>query len=183
MGTFTKCLCTRFQILYLVDDFTKYCWFFPLKYKSEAFSSFIHFKSMVENILCTKIVTSRFDSGGEFINIQFSTFLRDHGIIHQLSCLYTPEQNGCVERKHRHLVETARTLLAPSKVLYEFWVDAFLGNLFFTKLQITTLSRSLAASVSHSSSHIQTPNLIPRINHVFFWDTVYNTKATSVCPL
>ncbi|KAB2608320.1 hypothetical protein D8674_011488 [Pyrus ussuriensis x Pyrus communis] len=38
-----------------------------------------------------------------------------HGIHHQLSCPHTPQQNGCAERKHRHIVETARTLLIVSK--------------------------------------------------------------------
>lgn len=64
-------------------------------------------------------------SGGEFLSTQFSKFLRDNGIIHQLSCPHTPEQNGCAERKHRHMVEIARTLLVASKVPHEFWVDAF----------------------------------------------------------
>ncbi|KAB2615774.1 hypothetical protein D8674_022362 [Pyrus ussuriensis x Pyrus communis] len=54
------------------------------------------------------------DSGGEFTSLQFKAFLHTHGIVQQLSCPHTPEQNGCVERKHRHLVETARTLLVES---------------------------------------------------------------------
>ena len=85
---------------------------------------------MVENLLCTKIVTLRSNSGGEFLSTQFSKFLRDSGIIHQLRCPHTPEQNGCAERKHRHLVETARTLLAASKVPHEFWVDAFATTIY-----------------------------------------------------
>lgn len=75
---------------------------------------------MVENMLNTKIVTLPSDSGGEFISTKFSQFLKYHGISHQLSCPHTPEQNGCAERKHRHLVETARTLLATSKVPHEY---------------------------------------------------------------
>ncbi|KAB2595796.1 hypothetical protein D8674_031246 [Pyrus ussuriensis x Pyrus communis] len=53
--------------------------------------------------------------GGEFTGSAFSSFLLQHGISHQFSCPHTPEQNGCVERKHRHLTETARTLLVASK--------------------------------------------------------------------
>ncbi|KAM2657198.1 hypothetical protein EV1_012593 [Malus domestica] len=119
----------RYYIIF-VDDFSKYCWFFPLKYKSEAFTVFTQFKSMVGNLLCTKIVTLRSDSGGEFTSTQFFCFLKTHGIIHQLTCPYTFERNGCAERKHRHIVETARTLLAASKVPHEFWIDAFATSIY-----------------------------------------------------
>ena len=115
----------------------------------------MQYKSLVENVLCTKIIALRSDSGGEFMSTLFSTFLAKHGIHHQLSCPHTPEQNGCAERKHRHLVETARTLLAASKVPHLYWVEAFatasfsltgsllsldlrLGSLFFRRYLVTT---------------------------------------------
>jgi len=34
-----------------------------------------------------------------------------HGILRQTSCAYTPQQNGIVERKYKHLVETTHTIL------------------------------------------------------------------------
>ncbi|RVW88368.1 Retrovirus-related Pol polyprotein from transposon TNT 1-94 [Vitis vinifera] len=49
-----------------------------------------------------------------------------HGILHQSSCAHTPQQNGVAERKNRHLVETARTLLLHSNVPFRFWGDAVL---------------------------------------------------------
>ena len=50
-----------------------------------------------------------------------------HEILHQSSCAYTPQQNGVVKRKNRHLVETARTLLFHHKVPQRFWGDAILA--------------------------------------------------------
>ena len=44
------------------------------------------------------------------------------GIIHQTSCSYTLTECN-VERKHRHLLETARALMFHSKVPTEFWGD------------------------------------------------------------
>lgn len=93
----------RYYLIF-VDDYTKYCWFFPLKCKFEVFQTFIEFKAFVENMLNTSIAVLRSDSGGEFLSSVFTQFLKTNGIHHQLSCPHTPEQNGCAERKHRHLV-------------------------------------------------------------------------------
>ena len=42
----------------------------------------------------------------------------------QLSCIETLQQNGVLERKHRHIIETARTLLRSSSVPKVFWGEA-----------------------------------------------------------
>ncbi|RVW98410.1 Retrovirus-related Pol polyprotein from transposon RE1 [Vitis vinifera] len=57
---------------------------------------------------------------------QFTSFMSHHGILHQSSCAHTPQQNGEAERKNRHLVETARTLLLHNHVPFRFWGDAVL---------------------------------------------------------
>ncbi|KAM1130278.1 hypothetical protein ACFX13_045779 [Malus domestica] len=124
-----------------VDDYTRYCWFYPLKYKSDVLSTFSQYKSMVENAFCTKIIALRSNSGEEFLNTSFSTFLAQYGIQHQLTCPHTPKQNGCAGRKHRHLVETARTLLAASKVPHIYWVEAFTTAIYLIN-QLPTVYRS-----------------------------------------
>ncbi|XP_075101952.1 uncharacterized protein LOC142177370 [Nicotiana tabacum] len=42
---------------------------------------------------------------------QQSDFLLSHGILHETSCVGIPQQNGIVDRKHRHLLEVAREFL------------------------------------------------------------------------
>ncbi|RVX07639.1 Retrovirus-related Pol polyprotein from transposon TNT 1-94 [Vitis vinifera] len=54
------------------------------------------------------------DNAREYFSAPFTSFMSQHGIIHQSSCAHTPQQNGVAERKNRHLVETARTLLLHS---------------------------------------------------------------------
>ncbi|CAJ2636330.1 unnamed protein product [Trifolium pratense] len=62
--------------------------------------------------------------GGEYTSNKFSELLAYDGTIHQTSCTDTPQQNGVAERKHRHIVETARSLLLSASVPCEFWGEA-----------------------------------------------------------
>ncbi|RVW43520.1 Retrovirus-related Pol polyprotein from transposon TNT 1-94 [Vitis vinifera] len=68
----------------------------------------------------------RTDNAREYFSAQFTSFMSHHGILHQSSCAHTPQQNGVAERKNRHLVETARTLLLHNHVPFRFWGDAVL---------------------------------------------------------
>ncbi|RVX05810.1 Retrovirus-related Pol polyprotein from transposon TNT 1-94 [Vitis vinifera] len=56
----------------------------------------------------------------------FTSFMSHHGILHQSSCAHTPQQNGVAERKNRHLVKTARTILLHGNVPFRFWGDVVL---------------------------------------------------------
>lgn len=50
--------------------------------------------------------------GGDHTLKEITSYLASHGITHQLSCPYTPQQNGLGEREHKHLIETTITLLS-----------------------------------------------------------------------
>lgn len=58
---------------------------------------------------------------GEYTSKSFEAFLSSNGILHQISCPYTPQQNGLVERKHRHLIETTITLLSQVSLPSSYW--------------------------------------------------------------
>jgi hypothetical protein len=63
-----------------------------------------------------KIIRS--DNGPEFLMNDYYSSL---GIIHQTSCVESPEQNGRVERKHQHLLNVGRALLFQSNLPKHFW--------------------------------------------------------------
>lgn len=51
-------------------------------------------------------------------------------IEHQRSCVDSPQQNRVVERKHRHLLDVARSLYFQSIVLVRFWGDCLLTTIY-----------------------------------------------------
>ncbi|CAI7922991.1 unnamed protein product [Closterium sp. NIES-54] len=51
------------------------------------------------------------DRGGEFPGKEFTIFVDRKGIVHDLTCSYTPQRNGIAEREMRTVVESVRTML------------------------------------------------------------------------
>ena len=90
--------------LTIVDDYSRFTWLFLMKTKSETRGLLNNFLIYVHTQFNTRIQTIRTDNGQEF---NMPTFYQDHGIIHQTTCVETPEQNGRVERKHQHLLNVA----------------------------------------------------------------------------
>lgn len=76
---------------------------------------------MVKNQFSATVKTLKSDGGGKYTSKLFKSYLSSHGIHHQISCPYTPQQNGLVERKHRHLIETTITLLSQDSLPSQFW--------------------------------------------------------------
>jgi histone deacetylase 1/2 len=99
-----------------------------LKHKSDVEQVFYQFQSRVERSLGSKILAIQTDWGGEYHKLH--RYFSNVGITHRVSCPHTHQQNGAIERKHRHLVETALALLAQSHVPLRFWDEAILTACF-----------------------------------------------------
>ncbi|CAH9146153.1 unnamed protein product [Cuscuta epithymum] len=112
----------RYFVIF-VDDFSRYIWFYPMKQKSDLHVIFPQFHALVERLFSCKMKSFQSDLGGEYRKLRKT--LLTLGINHRQSCAHTHAQNGRVERRHRHVVETGLTLLAHASVHPRFWSYAF----------------------------------------------------------
>lgn len=80
--------------------------------KSNSFTILESFIIMAKRQFNTKIKIVRSDIYLELgRGLSHSELFSSHGILHQTTCPYTPQQNGVVERKHKNLLESCRALL------------------------------------------------------------------------
>ena len=99
-----------------VDDHTRISWVFPIKEKSEVSQIFKNFSNMVHIQFQRKIQILRTDNAKDYFNSVLGEFLKSEGIIHQSSCVDTPQQNGIAKRTNRHLLDVARALMFATNV-------------------------------------------------------------------
>lgn len=99
------------------------------------------FLSYVENQFATTVKQIRSDNGTEIVQTSFCQLLASKGIIHQRSIPGVPHQNGRTERKHRHLLETARALKIHANLPIKFWGECLLTTTYLiNKMPTAVLS-------------------------------------------
>ena len=94
-----------------------------MKQKSDVHTIIPRFCAYVKNQFSANIKMFRSDNAHE---LAFTDYFSKQGIIHQYSCMETPQQNSVVERKHQHLLNVARSLLFQSHFPLRFWGDCVL---------------------------------------------------------
>ncbi|GKV08051.1 hypothetical protein SLEP1_g19738 [Rubroshorea leprosula] len=141
-----------------IDDYSRHVWVYFMKEKSETLEMFKRFKKEVEQTIGKKIQCLRTDNGGEYTSKEFSDYLQDNRIRRQLTCPYTPQQNGVAERKNRHLGETCRSMLHAKNVPPRFWAECM-------KTAAHVINRLPQATLGFISPFEKLWNIKPVVSH------------------
>nr|GEU79651.1 copia protein [Tanacetum cinerariifolium] len=106
-----------------VDDYSHVTWLYLMKNRSEVFTHFRSFVAEIKTQFHVTVYTLRSDNAKEYFLDTFQSYMLQHGILHESSCVYRTAQNGVAERKNRHLLEVAHALLFQMTVPKPFWAD------------------------------------------------------------
>ena len=109
--------------LLFLDDHSRFTWLYILHSKYQVYYNFFKFKNLVERQFGLPIKALQIDNGAEFKVL--TSFLSTHGISHRLSYPYIPEQNGRVERKIYHIIETGLTFFNNAYMPLKYWSFSF----------------------------------------------------------
>lgn len=156
-----------------INDFSKWRTVYMMKKKSDSFKCFTTFHKMaethtgakIENVdpihRCAqpneKLKSLRTDNGGEYLSDIFKSYLNEHGIIHQTTVAYTPQQNGVAERMNRTLIDLVRSMLHSAALPKSFWAEALQTAVY---IRNRVLSRSLPERTTpHHCWHGSAPDM------------------------
>ncbi|WVZ97620.1 LOW QUALITY PROTEIN: hypothetical protein U9M48_043139 [Paspalum notatum var. saurae] len=133
----------KWYVLVVVGDFSRFSWVFFMEFKDEVFDFVRDLVLRLRNERHKAMRAIRSDNSREFRNSRFENFCRD-----LVFSLYTPPQNGVVERKNHTLIEMARTMLDEHRTPRRFWAEVvntacYIANRIFLRVFLRKTSYEL----------------------------------------
>jgi transposase InsO family protein len=142
-----------------IDDHTRKVWVYFMKHKGEVFQHFLNFKTMVEKEKGVSIKWLRSDGGGKYFSNEFSEYLKEQRIQRKYSCSYSPQQNGVIERKNRHIAKVARAMLNEKNLPNYFWVEAVATAIYIMNRIPTTKIHGMTPEEKFTSKKLDVSHL------------------------
>ena len=81
-----------------IDDYTRMCWVYFLKNKSDSFQIFKKFHAWTENDAQSHIGSIHTGNAKEHTQNEFENYIHQHGIKHQTIVPYNPQHNGVAKK-------------------------------------------------------------------------------------
>ncbi|CAI7785585.1 unnamed protein product [Closterium sp. NIES-54] len=97
--------------LLLKDRKTRFVWVRPVTKNSNVLQEFEKWLLVAERQTKKSVLMLHSDRGGEFFEKHFIDFVNSKGNVHNLTCPYTPQQNGMAEREMRMVVGSLKIML------------------------------------------------------------------------
>jgi len=113
-------------LFYLLMIVLEWLGFFLLKDKAVVNTILPYFCKLTSTQFNCSIQKFWTDNAKDYFNNHLHQFFQQEGIVHKSSCVHTPQQNGVAERKMRHLLNVARSLLHHHNMPKNLWGDAIL---------------------------------------------------------
>lgn len=119
----------------MTDEATKYSEVNMMKNRSETPFIIKCFLEKIHNNFGKYPKIIRTDNAKELVSKDFENYLKIRGITHHLTVPYSSQQNGMAERKNLTLMDSARTLIADSKLSNKFWGEAVMAvNFIYNRI-------------------------------------------------
>lgn len=123
-----------------MDDYTRANCIFFMCNKYEVVLHVRRFITMAKTQFDSFIIIMRSDNDLEFVNDLNKEMLYTRlRIVHQTSCVHTPQQNGVVERTYKHLLEVARALKLQEGVPSKYWRFCVLTSCYVINIMHSTV--------------------------------------------
>lgn len=87
------------------DGYTRYGYIYLMMYKHESFERFKEFKAQANKQTNKHIKAIRSNCGGKYMSAKLAQFLKENGIVSQLTPLATPQLNNVVEYRNQTLLD------------------------------------------------------------------------------
>ena len=155
--------------LLLVDEHPRYMWFVLIKSKDEAVEAVKKIRAAVEVEQNLKVMALRTDRGGEFTSKNFAQFCEGLGIKRYLTALYSPQQNGVVERRNQTVGGMARSLLKSKGLPGQSWGEAIATAVYL-------LNRAPTKSVRGMTLYEALSKVKPRVDHLRMFGCIGHVK-------
>ena len=125
------------------------------------------------------------DNAKDYYNQVLTPYFQREGIIHESSCVNTPQQNGVAERKNGHLLDSTRSFMFQKNVPKSFWGEAVLTAAHLINILPSRIlgfkSPMDILSTFYPNLHT-TNNLVPRIFGCVTFVHVHNQNRGKLDP-